>query len=131
MRRLIPDFYLTSSDSDTFEEPRKCFQIKRLCSETRDDLMLIRIDPPLIGQPYGLGGEDIYKMIIVTRHQGETLYPIKRWPVFVHVFRILSGDLEARDVIKNKDLKSIAWAELHESEEAAIKKDLNIRSAKT
>lgn len=101
----IPDFYLSSTDSNTFEEPRKVFRIKRLSSESRDDLMLIGIDPPLIGQPYGLGGEDIYKLIIATRHQGETLYPIKRWPVFVHVARILAGDPEKQDIIENKNVK--------------------------
>jgi len=52
-----PDFYLASSEGYDLEEPRRCFQIKRMRGDFRDDYLLVRIDPPINGQKYGFGGE--------------------------------------------------------------------------
>lgn len=117
-----PDFYLASSEGYDMEEPRKCYQIKRLHGDKRDDYLLIKIDPPLIGQNYGLGSQDIDKVIIATRYKADLLFPIKNWPVDVHVARILGDDPEKLDFIDTNKLEEIGWAELYKSEsEAKIK----------
>jgi hypothetical protein len=54
-----PDFYLASSEGYGMEEPRRGFAIRRLRGDHRDDYLLTRIDPPLIGQPFGMGAHDI------------------------------------------------------------------------
>jgi hypothetical protein len=115
-----PDFFLTSaSEGYDFKETRKCKIIKRLRSKNRDDLMMIKIDPPVIGQKYGLGGKDIDIVFIATRHQGDSLFPIKKWPVFVHVARFLINNPEERDVIDDNEFESIAWAEIYKTESDA------------
>jgi hypothetical protein len=51
--------------------------------------MLVAIEPPVIGQTYGLGSEDIYHLLLATRWEGQTLWPISHWPTHVYVLRPL------------------------------------------
>lgn len=101
------------------EKPRCCWRIKRLASGQRDDLLLVRIEPPLLGQKYGLGGRDIELVLLAPRHKGDSLFPISQWPVDVHVARSLVEDPEALENIDPKDMKVIAWAELYRTESDA------------
>src|SRR5690349_8843569 len=105
----LPTCFLASSDSNALQEPRRCTPIKRLRSDHRDDLWLARIDPPLIGQAYGLGGEDIDTVLVATRHVGASLFPVDAWPVYVHVARPLVRDLEGRERIHDREFESLAW----------------------
>ena len=104
------------------EEPREGFIERRLRGDRRDGYLLVRIDPPLIGQTFGLGGCDIHQVVLATRHLGDALPP-NRWPLFVHVARPLVS-LEGRDVIHENELEPIAWAELYPTAEAARSKAL-------
>ncbi len=88
-----PDFLLSAAgemrpDAD-LSLPRACWTKARLRNEIRDDYMLIDVDPPVIGQPYGLGSEDITQLIIATRWKGCTLFPVTEWNCSVYVVRIL------------------------------------------
>ena len=49
--------------------------------------MLVAIEPPVIGQTYGLGSEDIYHLLLATKSEGQTLWPISRWLTPVYVLR--------------------------------------------
>jgi hypothetical protein len=117
---MASDFYLTSSEGYDYlaRPPRRCRAIKRLRGDARDDYLLIRIDPPLNGQIFGLGEHDIDQVIVATRHRGASLFPITQWPVFVHVARLLVP-YEGQDVVRSDELDPIAWAELYATEEAA------------
>lgn len=112
------DFYMASSEGYGLESPRRCRRIERLKGEDRDDYLLIGIDPPLNGQEFGLGGRDLDQVVIATRHQGESLFPIRRWPVYVHVARLLVP-YERQEIVRNSEMEPIAWAELYATEEAA------------
>jgi hypothetical protein len=114
-----PDFFLASSEGYRLEEPRSCKRIKRVRSDNRDDFLLVKVEPPLIGQPYGLGGRDIDILLVATRHKGDSLFPVKEWPVFVHVARLLIENPESREQIHDNEFESIAWAELYATEAAA------------
>jgi hypothetical protein len=114
-----PDFFLASSEGYRLTEPRSCMRIKRVRSDSRDDLLLVKVEPPLIGQLYGLGGRDIDTLLIATRHKGDSLFPIRKWPVFVHVARLLIENPERREQIHDNEFESIAWAELYRTKEDA------------
>jgi hypothetical protein len=120
---MIPDFYLASSEGYGMKEPRRGFTVRRLRGDHRDDYLLARVEPPVIGQPFGLGSRDIDHLILATRHVGESLFPILRWPVFVHVARPLVP-IEDRDVLHDGEMEPIAWAELYQTEDAARAKAL-------
>jgi hypothetical protein len=113
------DFFLASSEGYQLTEPRSCKRIKRVRSDNRDDLLLVKVEPPLIGQVYELGGQDIDTLLIATRHKGDSLFPIRRWPVFVHVARLLIENPERREQIHDNEFESVAWAELYRTEEDA------------
>lgn len=121
-RSAPPDFYLASSEGYAMEEPRACWRLRRLASDVRDDLLLIRIDPPVIGQPFGLGARDIDEVIVATRHQGASLFPISEWPLYVHVARLLAPLSEDQTRLQDSAFESIAWAELYPTAERARQK---------
>jgi len=114
-----PDFYLSSTESHSFEEPRRCWRLKRLRYGDRDDLLLVSVEPVIIGQKYGLGGRDIDTVVLAPRHLGVSLFPISEWPVYVHVARVLVEAPNLDAALRLEDLQLIAWAELYETEEDA------------
>lgn len=115
-----PDFYLASTEGYGFRTPRRCWRIRRLSAPERNDLLLIRIDPPLIGQKYGLGNQDIDCVIIATRHKESSLFPITVWPVYIHVARLLIDLPDDKSELLATEFESIGWAELYETEKNAL-----------
>lgn len=114
-----PDFYLTSSEGYNLEEIRACCKIKRLLGNHPDGYMLCDIDPPIMGQPYGLGGQDIHKIIVASRHRGYSIFSINEWPAYVHVARLTNDEVTDKFMIAENDIESIGWAEIYESPESA------------
>lgn len=119
-----PDFFLASCESHQLENPRRCKVIRSVKTQSRDDLQLIQVDPPIVGQNYGLGACDIDIVLIAARYREDSVLTVEKWPVFVHVARLLV-DAEACDVLGEEDYESIAWAELYETENDAKIKKMN------
>lgn len=99
------------------EVPRACRAKGRLRDGVRDDYMLIEVEPPVIGQNYGLGDEDIRELVIATRHKGESLYQITKWPCPVYVARILDPCVVDSLTFTDDQVKMIAWALLFRTAE--------------
>jgi hypothetical protein len=99
---------LASTEGYDMEKPRRCWRVRRLAMAKRDDLLWLKIDPPLLGQTYGLGECDINLVLVATRHQGSSLFPIAEWPVYVHVARPLVDHPELLDKLQEGQLQSIA-----------------------
>ncbi|MGB8222784.1 MAG: hypothetical protein WCF10_09355, partial [Polyangiales bacterium] len=99
--------------------PRACWFIRRLRDVNRDDYMLVKIDPPLIGQSFGLGGNDVTTLLLSTRHQGFSLYPVTEWPTYVYVTRIADPRVLEAESFTPEQVQLIAWgeifADLHEA----------------
>ena len=116
-----PDFFLASREGYGLEKPRACYQIKRLKGRSRDDFLLIRIVPDLVGQPYGLGDRDISTLVIAPRHIDVSLTPVSSWPVFVHVARLLIPEDQIGEQIADSDIEEVGWAELYPDFESALR----------
>ncbi|HEX5054994.1 MAG TPA: hypothetical protein VFX02_00705, partial [Gammaproteobacteria bacterium] len=114
-----PDFYLTSSEGYGLEEIRACYKGRRLMDGHPDGYMICEIDPPIAGQSYGLGEQNISKVIIASRHSGYSLFVIREWPAYVHVARLVVGIPDNNFFIAKNDIVSIGWGELYESSAAA------------
>lgn len=112
-------FYLASTEGYDLQQPRRCERLGRLNSDTRSDLLLVRVDPPIIGQKYGLGSRDIHTVVLAARHRGESLFPIRKWPVAVHVARLLIDTPLKSAKVREADLQVLAWAEIYPTEQAA------------
>lgn len=116
----LPDpFFLSSSEGYGLDAPHRCTPIRRLRTEGRDDLLLVRVEPPLLGQLYGLGNEEIVYLVIAPRHAGVSLFPVSEWPASVHVARILVTAPEACLRLDQSEIEEIAWAEIYPDEDTA------------
>jgi hypothetical protein len=99
-----PDFYLISSEGYGLNSPIACFKKMKLTGSNRDGYMLCDIQPPLIGQAYGMLSKDIFQLVFASRHQGYSLFPIKKWPAYVHVALTMKDNFNSFDIINDSDI---------------------------
>ena len=118
-----PDFYLTSTESYEFKQPRRCWRIKRLSTPSRDDLLLVKVDPPLPTKEYGSRGR-IDLVAIAPKEKDGSLFPISEWPLWVHVAHLFIDDPESRDELLFEEFESIAWAALYRTQDNAMRKTI-------
>ena len=111
------DFYLCLNEGTG--EPRACWIKGRRRYGDRDDYMLVAVEPPVIGQPYGLGSEDIYHLLLATRLHGYTLWPTPQWPAHVYVLRLQSKSAIDQVEMDQTQAQLIEWGVLHRSYEEA------------
>jgi hypothetical protein len=114
-----PDFYLASGDGYYLEEPRACWRLKPLRGDHRDDYLLVRVSPPLIGENYRIPVWEFDEVVLAPRYIGRGLLPIVQLPVPVLVAYLKVSDPEHREVIRDEELTLIAWAEVYRTEEEA------------
>jgi hypothetical protein len=91
----------------------------RLRDELRDDYMLIEIEPPLDGQRFGRDS-DISSLIVSSRHQGQTLFPVSEWPSYVYVARILDSAVLSSRTFTGDQVELIAWGVLFRTWDEAV-----------
>lgn len=115
-----PAFFLTTAgEYKLLSKPRACSFVRRLRDVNRDDYMLVRIDPPLIGQSFGLGGNDITELLLATRHQGFSLFPPHRGAKEVYVARIVDSVVLAAESFSRDQVQLIAWGTIFDDLEMA------------
>ncbi|MDE2126012.1 MAG: hypothetical protein KGJ62_05420 [Armatimonadetes bacterium] len=81
--------------------------------------MLVAVDPPVVGQPYGMGGEDIASVILSPRFEGSSLFPVTEWPCHVYVARILNESVTRTLFVGPDDVEMMAWATIYRVQEEA------------
>lgn len=117
---INPDFFLSAAgEYRPLERPRACRAKARLRDLVRDDYMLVEIEPTLLGQTFGLGDRDISRLILSTRYQGSTLFPITEWPSHVYVTRILDETVLQTLSFTKSQVELIAWAVMFRTLEEA------------
>jgi hypothetical protein len=114
-----PSFYLISGERSDPQVPTACWASGRLRDQFRDDYMLVSIHPAIVGQKYGLGSQDIDRLVLSTRLAGTSLYPIREWPCHVYVMRIKNASIDANGIIGKEDVELIGGGTLHATEEDA------------
>jgi hypothetical protein len=108
-----PEFYLTTAgEYGLLSKPRACWFIQRMRDGNRDDYMLVRISPELLGQPFGLGNNNIDILLLATRHRGFSLYPVTQWPTSVYVTRLVNRDVLNDISFTSDQVELIAWGEI-------------------
>lgn len=119
MDNKLPDFFLGTPDSNIFSEPRACWLKGRIAGSYRDDGAWVLINPPMIGQRFGLGDKDITHLILFTRHRDATLSPISEWPLYVYVLRALDDAIFQHGRFNKEEVEEIAWGALYRTFEEA------------
>jgi hypothetical protein len=118
---MTPDFYLaTGVEYGALAVPRDCRIEARLSNKVRDDHLLVRIDPPLVGQSFGLGSRDIEQLVLTAIFEGSGLCPINAWPAHVYIARILDESIGTTRTIKSGQVQVIAWGMLFQTMAEAI-----------
>ncbi len=107
------DFYLVSTELREPYEPRACRIVRRLRSELRDDLALVEIEPPLSHHVYNTN-EEVCWLILASRHQGESLFPVSEWPLAVYICRPKGECKPESNTIASSDLSILDWGEVRQ-----------------
>jgi len=79
----------------------------------------IQVDPPVIGQPYGLGQENIGDLLLRPHFEGDSLFPISKFPTAVFIYRVIDNSLSVNKNLSTKTLELAAWGEIYETREHA------------
>lgn len=109
MKTEKPSFFLsTASESEGLSTPRACWALARLRSEERDDHMLVRIDPPVPGPCYGLGIDDVARLVLTGRYQDLSLFPPSRWPLPVMIAHVLDPAIGATRLFTKDQVRTFA-----------------------
>jgi len=87
--------------------------------------MLVEIEPPLVWQVRSSTEEVIGRLVLATRHEGETLYPvfrvlpIRKWGLCVYVVRLLDESNITSGWIREWEVELIAWGSVFRNREDA------------
>ncbi len=79
---------------------------------------LVEVDPPVIGQTFGLG-KDLVNLILTPRWKGITLQQTIDHMIPVLIYRILTPTATTQTIIHPSDIKLSAWGEVYPTLEAA------------
>lgn len=113
-------YFLSSLESARFEEVRECFFVKQMTFSTGKECALVRVDPPVNGQAWGLA-TDLEYFVLANRHEGEHLFPISTFPCFVHIARSFVTDLGSVEILDSADVETVAWGEIYRTRADAEK----------
>ena len=105
-------YILSSSESYEFEVAREIEIIKSVFLNEKE-AWVVKIIPYIVGQKYGLIGEDINYLLLSPKHADIELSNIKEFPCFVYITRLLDNSIPQRDIIFSNELEIIAWGEIN------------------
>ena len=109
-------FCLSSSECYGFETPRACSIVRDVDIPVfSGEGLLVEIVPPIIGQSYGFGGDDIHQVVLTPRFGGDSLSTNHEWPCHVHILclsLIANGDGHSDP----DNILHVAWAEIYSME---------------
>jgi hypothetical protein len=105
-----PDFYLTSSENYNPQKFNACYKERRFLDAGQDDHMLCEIDPPIVGQSYGLPNQLIHRVVLTSRQADDSVFSINEQPNYVHVSRLTRDIPDDQFVIAQEGIEPIGWA---------------------
>jgi len=113
------DYYLASEDCDPTGGVHEVRRIKRLRYASRDDILLVKVDPPFEGRRLGVRIDLLGALFIASRWTTRPLFPVVGWPVAVYILAPMRRTPESVDEIFNKDVRLVGWGELYPTAEWA------------
>ena len=106
-----PDFYLSSSEYETWREVRKCFVLGKLRGPRPRGCWWIRVEPSVPGSIAGWG-PDVSELVLAERYEEEDIARMTDAPVLVYVCRITNPEAIRRGIVEEDDVKLVTWAEV-------------------
>lgn len=119
MQHRPPDFFLGSSEHrGEWAKARSCWIVGPKSIKNELDCVLIEITPPVVGQMFGLGENNIDKLILTRRWDGG-LPAAANTATPVLIYRILNSQVLRERVLRDSDVKLTAWGEIYSTLKAA------------
>ena len=110
------DFFISAAgENRELADPRACVIKARLRDQIRDDHMLIEVEPPVIGQPYGLGDRNILCLVLSPFYVGSRFFPVSEWPCHVYIARLLDESVTKTLAFTRDQVQVIAWGTIFPS----------------
>ena len=80
------ELYLSSDEYKDFKEVRKILEYHKIVIDDRN-LLIVKVDIPLIGQKYGWGAKDIGTLYITNRFIDDRslLEKLDKFPIHIHI----------------------------------------------
>jgi hypothetical protein len=131
VQRGSPDFYLGSTEHcGDWARARACWLerrfewkpswLERFTRRKRGrEYILITVDPPVIGQPYGMGDKDIVALVLAPRYASVPFPESINRRTDVLVYRILNASVLTQQIARASDLVLEAWGEVYPTLRAA------------
>lgn len=123
-----PAFFLTSGEDTFWSEPRACWPLSTVPGpDPARGILVMIIDPPAIGQGFGLGGEDITTTAVTPRHEGRSINPLSSLPMEVHILLFKKPSHADQRDLGVDDLRPVAWGKLVPTREEAEANDASMQ----
>jgi hypothetical protein len=108
--------YISSYEYETFEKSREILSFQNMIIENRN-ILVVKVDTPIIGQKYGLGGIDIQTVYLLPRFIEDPFNKLDIFPIDVCVLIPIS----VKNLVPKSlsDLQNIAWACLYNNKKDA------------
>ena len=108
--------YLSSYEYRDFEMSRKITHFQRMKLDNRN-VLKIEVENPIIGQKYGLLGNNITTFYLVNRVDENAFEKLTQFPIDVHVLIVANSEINSPSSLE--ELQNIAWACLYDNEDDA------------
>jgi len=119
-----PLCYLTSGEETFWSEPRACWSLGTATGpDPERRLLVLRIDPPAIGQGFGLGGQDIDTVVVTPLNRASSVDPLSLLPLDVHLLLLRTPWPADRTGLGRDDLWLVGRGKLVASRSAAERTD--------
>jgi hypothetical protein len=122
-----PDTYLTSTEDLTWSQPRAAW--RRGVADGPDPdrkLLVLTIDPPAVGQQFGLGGDDVHQIVVTPVDPKDSVDPLVV-PVDVHILLPRERWTPAVQRYASGDLRNVARGRLVATWEQAEQLDRSLQ----
>ena len=116
------------SDASEMGKGSPFYNVKKIVTYqliTLGDICFLKaeVEPPITGQPYGLGDFDPTTAYFADRVESsareDSIKTLKKFPIYAHAFLVKRrNQTEVRSL---EDLQNVSWVTLYDSEEAALK----------
>jgi hypothetical protein len=113
-----PLCWLSSGEDVFWSEPRACHHLATLAGPEGRGILVLRIDPPAVGQGFGTG-KDIDVVAVTPAQTGLSVEPLSPLPFDVHILLFRDGWTPARSNVSRDELWHVSRGRLMPSRSAA------------
>ena len=113
-------YFLSSMESrEILADTRRVEVVREVAFVSEKPAIVAVVDPPIVGQRFGLGARDIDVVLLTHAHEGDRINPGGPFPIFVHVARLLVPLSGIGDVVDRADVQGVGRGELYRTSDDA------------